>query len=60
MRVEVNLLINSMDNNFNIIPHINRNGFTHISTENGTGYILTVNLRYASGGYLIFEVLHFS
>ena len=39
----------------NIIPHIYRIGFIHILIENVTGYILTVNLICASGGYLLFD-----
>ena len=30
------------------------------STGNGTGYILTVNIRFDYGGYLIFEEFFFS
>ena len=41
-------------------PHIYIIGFTHSSTGNGNGDIFTGNLRYASGGYLIFEKLYFS
>ena len=59
MRVEVNYWLNSMDGVVKVIPHIYRIVFTHRSTGNFTGDILTVNIRCASGGFLLFEKLYF-
>ena len=49
-----------MDDFVNIISHIYKIGFTHSSTENCTVYILNVNTRCDSGGYLLFEEFYFS
>ena len=49
-----------MDDVVIIIPHTSRIGFNNRFTCNGIGDILTVDLRCASGGYLIFDKLYFS